>query len=141
MTSVLNVDTIADAAGTGPVALTKQSAAKAWVNFNGIGTVSTRDSLNTSSISDNGTGYYSLNFSTAMSNINYSISGGTNGSNNSYPTAATAGSDIRFNTNTASPYKTQPTTSAFTMSVSQDNALGTALDAEWMYGNVLGDLA
>jgi len=141
MPSVLNVDTIADAAGTGAVALTKQSAAKAWVNFNGIGTVSTRDSLNTSSISDNGTGYYSLNFSTAMSNINYSISGGTNGSNNSYPTAASAGGDIRFNTNTASPFKTQPTTSAFTMSVSQDNALGTALDAEWMYGNVLGDLA
>ena len=118
-----------------------EGSAKAWVNFNGIGTIAARDSLNTSSISDNGTGYYSLNFSTAMSNINYSISGGTNGSNNSYPTAASAGGDIRFNTNTASPYKTQPTTSAFTMSVSQDNALGTALDAEWMYGNVLGELA
>ena len=34
MTSVLNVDTIADKAGTGPVALTKQMAAKAWSNLN-----------------------------------------------------------------------------------------------------------
>ena len=35
MTSVLNVDTIADKAGTGPVGLTKQQAAKALSNFNG----------------------------------------------------------------------------------------------------------
>ena len=42
MTSVLNVDTIADKAGTGPVGLTKQIATKAWTNFNGSGTPSRR---------------------------------------------------------------------------------------------------
>ena len=46
MTSVLNVDTIADKAGTGPVALTKQVAPKAFINFNGDATGTIRDSFN-----------------------------------------------------------------------------------------------
>ena len=45
--------------------------AKAWVNFNGTGTVAIRDSYNVSSITDNGTGDYSVVFSTAMSDANY----------------------------------------------------------------------
>ena len=49
MTSVLNVDTIADKAGTGPVGLTKQSAAKAYFHFN-MSTASIQDSLNASSV-------------------------------------------------------------------------------------------
>ncbi len=71
MTSVLNVDTIADKAGTGPVALTKQSADKAWVNFNGTSTLAVRDSLNHSSVTDNGTGHYYPNLTSAMANANY----------------------------------------------------------------------
>jgi hypothetical protein len=47
--------------------------AKAWVNFNGTGTVAIRDSFNVSSITDNGTGDYTINFTTAMSNANYSF--------------------------------------------------------------------
>jgi len=49
--------------------------AKAWVNFNGTGTVAIRDSFNVSSITDNGTGDYTINFTTAMPNANYSVSG------------------------------------------------------------------
>lgn len=45
--------------------------AKAWVNFNGTGTVAIRDSHNVSSITDNGTGYYHANFTNAMSDLNY----------------------------------------------------------------------
>jgi len=45
--------------------------AKAWVNFNGSGTVAIRDSYNVSSITDNGTGDYSVVFSTAMTDANY----------------------------------------------------------------------
>ena len=45
--------------------------AKAWVNFNGTGTVAFRDDFNFSSITDLGVGYYSLNFTTSMSNANY----------------------------------------------------------------------
>jgi hypothetical protein len=46
---------------------------RAWVNFNGTGTVAIRGSGNVSSITDNGTGLYTVNFSTAMPDTNYSI--------------------------------------------------------------------
>ena len=45
---------------------------RAWVNFNGTGTVAIRASGNVSSITDNGTGDYTVNFTTAMSDANYS---------------------------------------------------------------------
>ena len=44
---------------------------RAWVNFNGTGTVAIRDSGNVSSITDRGTGLYTVNFATAMPDINY----------------------------------------------------------------------
>ena len=62
MTSVLNVDTIADKAGTGPVGLTKQQASKMFVNFNGTSTVAVRSSLNVSSVTDVSTGRYRPNY-------------------------------------------------------------------------------
>jgi hypothetical protein len=46
-------------------------AAKAWVNFNGTGTVAIRASFNVSSITDVGTGLYTVNFTTAMADANY----------------------------------------------------------------------
>lgn len=55
---------------------------RAWVNFNGTGTVAIRASFNVSSITDGGTGDYTVNFTTAMSDANYSIvaTGQRNGS-------------------------------------------------------------
>jgi len=51
---------------------------RAWVNFNGTGTVAIRGSGNVSSITDNGTGDYTVNFTTAMPDANYSpVFGGT----------------------------------------------------------------
>lgn len=47
------------------------SGASAWINFNGVGTVSIRGSLNVLSIVDNGTGIYTVNFITPMPNANY----------------------------------------------------------------------
>jgi len=44
---------------------------RAWVNFNGTGTVAIRASGNVSSITDNGTGDYTVNFTTAMPDANY----------------------------------------------------------------------
>jgi len=44
---------------------------RAWVNFNGTGTVAIRASGNVSSITDNGTGDYTVNFTTAMPDVNY----------------------------------------------------------------------
>jgi hypothetical protein len=46
---------------------------RAWVNFNGTGTVAIRASGNVSSITDNGTGNYTVNFTTAMPDANYSF--------------------------------------------------------------------
>jgi uncharacterized protein (AIM24 family) len=53
---------------------------RAWVNFNGTGTVAIRASGNVSSITDNGTGDYTVNFTTAMPDANYAVAcmaGGT----------------------------------------------------------------
>jgi hypothetical protein len=48
-------------------------AARAWVNFDGTGTVAIRASGNVSSITDNGTGDYTVNFTTAMPDANYCV--------------------------------------------------------------------
>ena len=79
MTSVLNVDTIADKAGSGPVGLTKQTAAKMFHTFNGTGTVTTNSSFNVSSLTDLGTGDYTTTFSNAFSSNNF-----PNCANNNY---------------------------------------------------------
>jgi hypothetical protein len=47
---------------------------RAWVNFNGSGTIAIRGSGNVSSITDNGTGDYTVNFTTAMPDANYAAS-------------------------------------------------------------------
>jgi hypothetical protein len=49
--------------------------AQAWVNFNGTGTVAIRASGNVSSITDNGVGDYTVNFTTAMADANMSAVG------------------------------------------------------------------
>jgi hypothetical protein len=49
-------------------------AAKAWVNFNGTGTVAIRAAFNVTSITDNGTGDYTVTFTTALVDANYCLS-------------------------------------------------------------------
>ena len=71
--SEIRVTTVSDTAGTGPVTLTKQHAAKMWINYNGTGTVAIRDSFNAASLVDGGTGIYTINFSNAMGNATYSV--------------------------------------------------------------------
>ena len=48
-------------------------SAKAWVNFNGTGTIAARDSLNNASLTDNGTGDYNINFTNATGNNDYAV--------------------------------------------------------------------
>ena len=50
-------------------------AARAWVNFNGTSVPAIRGSGNVTSITDNGTGNYTINFTTAMVDANYAVSG------------------------------------------------------------------
>jgi hypothetical protein len=77
-----NIMTALNASGSAPI-----YAARAWVNFNGTSTVAIRASGNVTSITDNGTGDYTVNFTTALADANYSangtakIVGGTGGQN------------------------------------------------------------
>jgi len=95
MTSQLNVDTIVDKAGSGGTNVkigntstyvsegggTTQNAvqgmAKSWWQITGVSTASLNDSLNVSSLADNGTGTYTITYSNNMNNITYSYSTGT----------------------------------------------------------------
>lgn len=69
--STLRVNTIQDSTGSSSPAI--NGLARAWVNFNGTGTVAIRASLNVSSITDVGTGDYRVNLTTALTDANYSV--------------------------------------------------------------------
>ena len=58
-----------------PGGIVNKNQCTAWVNFNGTGTVAIRDSFNVSSITDNGTGDYTINLTNAMANTSYSVIG------------------------------------------------------------------
>ena len=87
---------------------------RAWVNFNGIGTVAIRASGNVSSITDNGTGTYTINLATALTDTNYAVV--TGAQNNS------------TNTNTATNIHqgAAPTTSAFRLEHVENSATADA---------------
>ncbi len=89
-----DVATALNASGPAPL-----YACRAWVNFNGTGTVAIRAGGNVSSITDNGTGDYTVNFTTAMPDANYAITGilsrgGTGTDSNSAITIRNDGSDV-----------------------------------------------
>ena len=85
MASILKVDTITGVTTAGSIAVTgegnstttnlQQGLAKAWINFNGEGTIASRDSFSISSLSDSGTGKYQISYSSSMSNNDYACSG------------------------------------------------------------------
>lgn len=65
--STLKVDALQDTSGKGFY------PCRAWINFNGTGTVAIRDDDNFSSVTDGGTGYYTVSFTNNMPTANYSI--------------------------------------------------------------------
>jgi hypothetical protein len=67
--STLRVNTLQNTSGV------EVYTCKAWVNFNGTGTVAIRAAGNVSSITDNGVGNYTVNFTTAMVDANYAVAG------------------------------------------------------------------
>jgi hypothetical protein len=89
---------------------------RAWVNFNGTGTVAIRASGNVSSITDSGTGAYTVNFTTALSDANYAgvIMTGTY--------QALASNDAAA-----------PTTTAFAFISRQSNSPATSLDSPYLH--------
>ena len=77
---ITTADIAANAVTFAKIGTTEQGQlCKAWVNFNGTGVVAIRASYNVSSITDNGTGDYTVNFTTALADANYSLVGGTAG--------------------------------------------------------------
>ena len=123
--STIKVTTIQDTSGGNSSTSEEiaQGRAKAWVNFNGQGTIAIRDSFNVSSITDNGTGDYTLNFTNNMSSANYVLcmSGSTN---NSY---------TRAGTQTASNLTTS------TARVYIANSGGSSADREYCAVAIFGD--
>lgn len=86
-------------------------ACRAWVNFNGTGTVAIRASGNVSSITDGGVGTYTVNFNTAMPDANYSVvasshfsATATRGSVFAEPYASTASSCVVVTSASASSF-------------------------------------
>jgi hypothetical protein len=75
--STLVTNNIQNLAGTASTSADNviNGSAKAWVNFNGTGTVAIRASYNVSSITDNGAGDYTVNFTNAFADANYSLVG------------------------------------------------------------------
>ena len=81
--TLTGVTSISSAAASTSVVMqdsgSNSNTCRAWVNFNGTGTPSIRASFNVSSITDNGTGDYTVNFTTAMPDVNYATVGSSNG--------------------------------------------------------------
>lgn len=110
-----------------------QGIAIAWVNFNGTGTVAIRDSYNVSSITDNGTGDYTINFASALTNANYCPVFGqiSNGASGPIVNTGVAAANL-----TSAP--TTKTTSALRINTGATNAPGL-YDLAEIYCAILGD--
>ena len=141
MASELRVNTLKDASGNNSIATSfvAGGSAKGWYNFDGsLSSLSARDSFNSSSLTDNGTGNYTNTLTNNMGNVNYipSFSNGTHGDTRQFHVCVI---DIDQNSS-----GNAPTTSAVRM---QNNANGTTSansvdhDHDFIFGLIHGDLA
>lgn len=108
-----NIDSaqFATVSGTAPI-----YPCRAWVNFNGTGTVAIRGSGNVTSITDNGVGDYTVNFTTAMSDANYStvVVCSLNATGSASPRSANLSNPRDLTTSTVRLYQTDPTNGSLT---------------------------
>ena len=118
--STVKANDLTNVTGGIPTVKGQQLIPTAWVNFNGTGTVAIRDSENVSSITDGGVGIYTINFTVAMANSNYS--------------ATFSGGESRYNKSADTL-----TTTKFDGFVRND--AGTFIDASYLTGQVLGGQA
>jgi uncharacterized protein (AIM24 family) len=102
---------------------TENYKCRAWVNFNGTGTVAIRAAGNVASITDNGTGDYTINFTTAMSDANYS---------GSLTTGDASGTSLIAATNN---FVAAPTSSAWRILLFT-RAAGTITDSPFVFAAV-----
>ena len=98
---------------------------KQWVNMDGSGTISVRDSLNNSSVTDNGTGNYTITHTNNFSSVNYApVIGTGNTGIRAYPDLADSG-----------------TVGAGAYGIIASNQSGNLVDARICTGHAAGDLA
>ena len=132
--SDIRVDTISAANGTDPVTLTKQSAAKAWARFD-MSSATVNDSLNIGSLTDNGAGDFTFNFTNNMASANYAHVG--SGSVMSGSTNAIVTSTLKDGSGSYS------SASSFRGEVYYVNSITnrTNYDYDYVTGTIHGDLA
>jgi hypothetical protein len=95
--STIIATTLSNGSVSVPTATVVNGSAKAWVNFNGTGTVAIRDSFNVASLTDNGTGNYTVTFSNAFGAADYaSVASGNNALSLQYPFQASNSSASAF---------------------------------------------
>ena len=128
-TAVANVTTLNATSGVLATQNGMTGIAKAWVRFRGGASPTIDGSFNISSITRTGTGQYTVNFTTAMPNTNYSASIG-----NSIDTSFAAYVDGLPFIQAGSPYYSVPTTTSFDLRYAA-SVNGTAYDP--YYGNVV----
>ena len=99
---------------------------KAWVVFNGTGTVAIRDDYNISSITDHGTGDYTVNFTTGFSTADYGFS-----------VSAGRGAAVAQVILSDGPFTDDPTTGAFRLQTMDSNR--AVIDCEFVSTAFYGD--
>ena len=127
--STLKADTIQSTSG-GAATLTKQEAAKAYVLFNGTGTVATRKTFNCSSVTDNDTGDYRPNWTSVFDSANYINTGSCIGS-----PETSSGTLGELNGSGDTGF------AAGSVDLSTRNASGTRFDVSYVHLISFGDLA
>ena len=138
MASLLKVDALTGVTTAGSISVTgegnstttnlQQGLAKAWVNFNGTSTIAARDSFNHSSLTDNGTGDYTVNLTNSMNSADGFV--------------ATAFCRVSGNYGFAGGIQnTTLTASSFRLSSLQGTSFPTAADGLYVLVAIHGDLA
>lgn len=126
-----NVDVIQSSTANTPVQFNDGNGTqvgtlcRAWVEFNGVTTATIRASFNVSSVTRNGTGYYTVNFTTAMADANYAVSGSA-----SPPYGVRYSGGITVFSGTSAVNEVAPTTSAF--NVITADAGGNIFDSKYV---------
>lgn len=135
MASELRVDTLKDSSGNNSVgmAYVSNGSAKAWANLNGTGTIALRDSFNSSATTDNGSGDYTFNLTSSMSDGDYGFTTSGCAGNNS--------SSLVVLVKSASQYGTPSNQASGACQVTCHNYVNTATDTGAVYPIFHGDLA
>jgi hypothetical protein len=128
--STIIATTLSNGSVSVPTATVVNGSAKAWVNFNGTSTIAARDSFNVASLTDTGTGAYTINFSSAFANANYFAS--------VTPSGDAVAASLSYESNTGAN-RSNALVGSFALQVTNNN--GTPADRASVNSGFIGDLA